>query len=77
MKPATTNVIQMIDMLSEEERIIVFKYLKDNLEQKMESFLTRVRKRAETYPISFDEITKEVELVREENYEYRQSKGSN
>ena len=38
--------------------------------------LTRIRKRSEMYLISFDEITNEVELVRDENYDYRKSKGS-
>ncbi len=77
MKSATTNVIEMIDRLPDEERIIVFKYLKGSLEKKMESLLTKIRKRNDIYPITYDEITNEVEAVREKNYEYRQSKGNN
>lgn len=76
MKSATNNVIEMIDKLPDEERIFVFKYLKDNVEQKMGSLLTKIRKRNEIYPITIDEITNEVEAVREKQYEYRKNKGS-
>jgi hypothetical protein len=77
MKSATNNVIEMIDKLPDEERVFVFKYLKENVEQKMGSLLTKIRKRNEIYPITIDEITNEVEAVREKQYECTKNKGSN
>lgn len=77
MKSTTNNVIEMIDKLPDEERIFVFKYLKDNVEQKMGSLLTKIRKRNEIYPITIEEITNEVEAVREKQYEYTKNNSSN
>ncbi len=48
---------------------MIYKKMNDEINGKLLDFLDTVNERAEKYPISVDEITKEAEEVRGSNYE--------
>jgi hypothetical protein len=63
------RVMELIDTLTPDEKKVIYKKMNDEINSKLLDFLDTVNERAEKYPISMDEITKEVEEVRSSNYE--------
>ena len=47
---------------------MIYKKMNDEINGKLLDFLDTVNERAEKFPLSMDEITKEVEEVRNSNY---------
>ncbi len=62
------KVLELIDTLTPDEKKMIYKKMNDEINSKLLDFLDTVNERAEKYPISMDEITKEVEEVRSNNY---------
>lgn len=62
------RVIELIDTLTPDERKLIYKKMNDEINSKLLEFLDTMNERAEKFPISMDEITKEVEEVRYSNY---------
>jgi len=63
------KVMELIDTLTFDEKKIIYKKMNDEVNSQLLVFLETVNERAEKFPISIDEITKEVEEVRSDNYE--------
>lgn len=62
------KVLELIDTLTPDEKKLIYKKMNDEINGKLLEFLDTVNERAEKFPISIDEITKEVEEVRSSNY---------
>lgn len=62
------KVMELIDTLTSDEKKVIYKKINDEINSTLLDFLDTVNERAEKYPISMDEITKEVEEVRSSNY---------
>ena len=63
------KVMELIDKLTPDEKKLIYKKMNDEINGKLLDFLDTMNERAEKFPISVDEITKEVEEVRSSNYE--------
>jgi ABC-type uncharacterized transport system substrate-binding protein len=63
------KVIELIDTLTPNEKKIIYKKMNDEINEKLLDLLDIMNDRAEKTPISIEEITKEVEEVRNTNYE--------
>ncbi len=63
------KVMELIDTLTPDEKKLIYKKMNDEINGKLLDFLDTMNERAEKFPISVDEITKEVEEVRSSNYE--------
>ncbi|WHH60768.1 hypothetical protein [Petroclostridium sp. X23] len=68
MESNVQKVIELIDTLTPDEKKIIYKKMNDEINGKLLDFLDTVNERAEKYPISLDEITREVEEVRSNNH---------
>lgn len=64
MKANINEVWKLIDNLTLEEKGIIYKKMKQEINTKLLDILDRVNERAEKDSISLEEITKEVEDVR-------------
>ncbi len=62
------KVIQLIDTLTPDEKKLIYKKMNDEINGKLLDFLDTMNERAEKFPISMDEITKEAEEIRSNNY---------
>ena len=62
------KVLELIDTLTPDEKRLIYKKMNDEINGKLLDFLDIVNERAEKFPISMDEITKEVEEVRNNKY---------
>lgn len=62
------KVMELIDTLTPDEKKLIYKKMNDEVNGKLLDFLDTVNERAGKFPISMDEITKEVEEVRSNNY---------
>lgn len=62
------KVLELIDTLTPDEKKLIYKKMNDEINGKLLDFLDIMNERAEKFPISMDEITKEVEEVRNSNY---------
>ncbi len=69
MNNTASEIIGKIDKLPKDEKLVVFNYIKSDLANEMNYLVTKLRKRAETNPISYEEISGEIESVREKNHE--------
>lgn len=58
------KVIELIDTLTPDEKKIIYKKMNDEINGKLLDLLDTMNEKAERMPISIDEITKEVEEVR-------------
>lgn len=68
MENNVQKIMALIDMLTPDEKKIIYKKMNDEINGKLLDFLDTVNERAEKFPISMDEITKEVEEVRSSNH---------
>jgi hypothetical protein len=68
MESNVQKVIELIDTLTPDEKKIIYKKMNDEINGKLLDFLDTVNERAEKYPISLDEITREVDEVRSNNH---------
>lgn len=57
------KIMELIDTLTPDEKKLIYKKINDEITGKLLDFLDTVNERAEKYPTSMDEITKEVEEV--------------
>lgn len=64
LKANINEVWKLIDNLTLEEKGIIYKKMKQEINTKLLDILDRVNERAEKDSISLEEITKEVEDVR-------------
>lgn len=55
------KVIELINALTPDEKKLIYKKMNDEINGKLLDFLDTVNERAKKFPISMDEITKEVE----------------
>lgn len=62
------KVMELIDTLTTDEKRIIYKKMSDEINGKLLDFLNTMNERAEKFPISLEEITKEVEEVRSLNH---------
>jgi len=62
------KVIELIDALSPDEKKVVYKKMTDEINAKLLGFLDIINERAEKAPVSMEDITKEVEVVRSISY---------
>ena len=62
------KVLELIDALTPDEKRLIYKKMNDEINGKLLDFLDTVNERAEKFPISMGEITKEIEEVRSNNY---------
>ena len=62
------KVIQLIDTLTPDEKKLIYKKMNDEINGKLLDFLDTMNERAEKFPISMDEITKDAEEIRSNNY---------
>ena len=60
--------MELIDALTPDEKKIIYKKMNDEINGKLLDLLDTMNERAERTPISIDEITKEVEEVRNTGY---------
>lgn len=67
MASIVQKVMELIDTLTPDEKKLIYKKMNDEINSKLLDFLDIMNERAEKYPISVDEITKEVEEVRSNN----------
>lgn len=68
MESNVQKVLELIDTLTPDEKKIIYKKMNDEINGKLLNFLDTVNERAEKFPVSMDEITKEVEKVRSNNH---------
>lgn len=68
MENNVQKVMKLIDTLTPDEKKLIYKRMNDEINGKLLDFLETVNERAEKFPISMDEITKEVEEVRSGNH---------
>lgn len=68
MESNVQKIMELIDTLTSDEKKIIYKKMNDEINGKLLDFLDTVNERAEKFPISMDEITKEVEEVRSNNH---------
>ncbi|MCB8818391.1 hypothetical protein [Desulfosporosinus shakirovi] len=62
------KVMELIETLTPDEKKLIYKKMNDEINGKLLDFLDVINERAEKMPISADDITKEVEEVRNTNY---------
>lgn len=60
MESNVQKVMELIDTLTPDEKKLIYKKMNDEINGKLLNFLDTVNERAEKFPISMDEITKEV-----------------
>ena len=63
------KVMELIETLTPDEKKLIYKKMNDEINGKLLDFLDAINERTEEMPISVDDITKEVEKVRNTNYE--------
>lgn len=68
MESNVQKVMELINTLTPDEKRIIYKKMNDEINSMLIDFLDTVNERAEKYPISLGEITKEVEEVRCNNH---------
>jgi len=68
MESNVQKVMELIDTLTPEEKKIIYKKMNDEINGKLLNFLDIINERAEKFPISMDEITKEIEEIRSKNH---------
>jgi len=68
MSTKLNDVWDMINTLEPNERKIIYKRLRENIRYKMNDILDVVNERVGKDIVNFEEITKEVEAVREVDY---------
>lgn len=62
------KVMELIDTLTLDEKKLIYKKMNDEINGKLLDFLDTMNERSEKFPISLDEITQEVEEVRNSNH---------
>jgi lantibiotic modifying enzyme len=62
------KVMELIDTLTPDEKKLIYKKMNDEINGKLLDFLDTVNERAAKFPISMNEITREVEEVRSNNH---------
>lgn len=62
------KVMDLIDNLTPDEKKLIYKKMSDEINNKLLDFLDVMNERAEKFPISLAEITKDVEEVRTDNH---------
>ncbi|MEW5953340.1 MAG: hypothetical protein AB1815_06265 [Bacillota bacterium] len=62
------KVMELIDTLTPDEKKLIYKKMNDEINGKLLDFLDTVNERAAKFPISMNEITREVEEVRGNNH---------
>lgn len=61
----------LINSLSYAEKKIIYKRMQNEIDKKLFEIVNKINERADTDPISLDDITKEVEYIRRKRYYVR------
>jgi len=62
------KIMELIDTLTSDEKKLIYKKMNDEVNGKLLDFLDVMNERSEKFPITMDEISKEVEEVRSSNH---------